>query len=66
MSKKLQTQMEEMGVNVIQAPIIIDKKIITSRSPSAAMDVAFNVVERLTSTANLERIKEGMGFVEKA
>lgn len=55
-----------MGVNVIQAPIIIDKKIIISRSPSAAMDVTFNVEERLTSTANLERIKEGMGFVEKA
>ncbi|HIF9461728.1 TPA: DJ-1/PfpI family protein [Photobacterium damselae] len=65
LSKKRQTQMEEMGVNVIQAPIVIDKNIITSSSPSEAMDVAFNVVERLTSTANLERIKEGMGFVEK-
>ncbi|HIF9184591.1 TPA: DJ-1/PfpI family protein [Photobacterium damselae] len=65
LSKKRQTQMEEMGVNVIQAPIVIDKNIITSRSPAAAMDVAFNVVEMLTSTANLERIKEGMGFVEK-
>ncbi|HIF9293803.1 TPA: DJ-1/PfpI family protein [Photobacterium damselae] len=65
LSKKRQTQMEGMGVNVIQAPIVIDKNIITSRSPSAAMDVAFNVVEMLTSTANLERIKEGMGFIEK-
>lgn len=65
LSKKRQTQMEEMGVNVIQAPIVIDKNIITSRSPAAAMDVAFNVVEMLTSTANLERIKEGMGFIEK-
>ncbi|HIF9373694.1 TPA: DJ-1/PfpI family protein [Photobacterium damselae] len=65
LSKKRQTQMEEMGVNVIQAPIIIDRNIITSRSPSAAMDVAFTVVEMLTSTANLERIKEGMGFIEK-
>ncbi|MGS4881202.1 DJ-1/PfpI family protein [Photobacterium damselae] len=64
LSKKRQTQMEEMGVNVIQAPIVTDKNIITSRSPSTAMDVAFNVVEMLTSTANLERIKEGMGFVE--
>ncbi|AWK82013.1 DJ-1/PfpI family protein [Photobacterium damselae] len=65
LSKKRQTQMEEMGVNVIQAPIVTDKNIITSRSPSTAMDVAFNVVEMLTSTANLERIKEGMGFAEK-
>ncbi|UJZ95149.1 DJ-1/PfpI family protein [Photobacterium damselae subsp. damselae] len=65
LSKKRQTQMEEMGVNVIQVPIVIDKNIITSRSPSTAMDVAFNVVEMLTSTANLERIKEGMGFIEK-
>ncbi|HIF9327855.1 TPA: DJ-1/PfpI family protein [Photobacterium damselae] len=65
LSKKRQTQMEEMGVNVIQVPIVTDKNIITSRSPSTAMDVAFNVVEMLTSTANLERIKEGMGFIEK-
>lgn len=65
LSKKRQTQMEEMGVNVIQVPIVIDKNIITSRSPSTAMDVAFNVVEMLTSTANLERIKKGMGFIEK-
>ncbi|EEZ39100.1 DJ-1/PfpI family protein (plasmid) [Photobacterium damselae subsp. damselae] len=65
LSKKRQTQMEEMGVNVIQAPIVIDKNIITSRSPSAAMDVAFKVVEMLTSTANLKHIKEGMGFIEK-
>ncbi len=66
LSEKRQTQMKEMGVNIIQQPVVIDKNIITSRSPSAAMDVAFAVVEKLTSTANLNRIKEGMGFIEKS
>lgn len=65
LSEKRQAQMKEMGVNIIQQPIVIDKNIITSRSPSAAMDVAFAVVEKLTSAANLNRIKEGMGFIEK-
>jgi protein deglycase len=64
LSEKRQAQMKEMGVNIIQQPIVIDKNIITSRSPSAAMDVAFAVVEKLTSATNLNRIKEGMGFIE--
>ncbi|EAS43062.1 DJ-1 family protein [Photobacterium profundum] len=66
LSEKRQTQMKEMGVNIIQQPVVIDNNIITSRSPSAAMNVAFAVVEKLTSTANLNRIKEGMGFIEKS
>jgi 4-methyl-5(b-hydroxyethyl)-thiazole monophosphate biosynthesis len=62
--KKRQAQMKDMGVNIIQQPVVIDKNIITSRSPSAALDVVFAVVEMLTSTANVERIKKGMGFIE--
>ncbi|MBL0621619.1 DJ-1/PfpI family protein [Aeromonas veronii] len=64
LSQKRQLQMQEYGVRVLNQPIVIDGNIITSRSPSTAMDVAFLVVEMLTSKANLERIKEGMGFLE--
>lgn len=64
LSQKRQLQMQEYGVQVLNQPIVIDGNIITSRSPSTAMDVAFLVVEMLTSKANLERIKEGMGFLE--
>ncbi|KXF82045.1 DJ-1/PfpI family protein [Enterovibrio coralii] len=66
LSETRQDQLRELGVNVIQEAVVIDDNIITSRSPSAAMDVAFAVVERLTSKANVERIKEGMGFIEKS
>lgn len=64
LSGKRQDQMKDMGVNIIQQPVVIDKNIITSRSPSTALDVAFTLVEMLTSVANVERIKKGMGFIE--
>lgn len=63
LSQKWQQQMQEYGVHVLNQPIVIDDNIITSRSPSTAMDVAFLVVEMLTSKANLKCIKEGMGFI---
>ena len=64
LSQKRQQQMQEYGVQVLNQPIVIDGNIITSRSPSTAINVAFLVVEMLTSKANLERIKEGMGFLD--
>lgn len=33
LSSKRQTQMLEMGVNVVQRPIVVDRNIITSQSP---------------------------------
>ncbi|MGG8156109.1 OprD family outer membrane porin [Klebsiella aerogenes] len=36
--------------------------IITSQSPATAINVAFTLIEKLTSRANVEKIKEGMGF----
>ncbi|AKL11839.1 DJ-1/PfpI family protein [Phytobacter ursingii] len=62
LSSKRQTQMLEMGVNVVQRPIVVDGNIITSQSPATAINVAFTLIEKLTSRANVERIKEGMGF----
>lgn len=51
-----------MGVHVVQHPIVVDGNIITSQSPATAINVAFTLIEKLTSRANVERIKEGMGF----
>lgn len=62
LSSKRQAQLIEMGVNVVQRPIVVDGNIITSQSPATAINVAFTLIEKLTSTANVERIKEGMGF----
>lgn len=62
LSSDRQKQLSEMGVNVVQRPVVVDGNIITSQSPATAMDVAFTLVEKLTSKANVERIKVGMGF----
>ncbi len=62
LSSKRQTQLSDMGVNVIQRPIVVDANIITSQSPATAINVAFTLIEKLTSRANVEKIKEGMGF----
>ena len=62
LSSKRQAQLSEMGVMVIQRPIVVDMNIITSQSPATAMNVAFNLIEKLTSRANVDKIKEGMGF----
>ncbi|HCR0139587.1 TPA: hypothetical protein OMR93_004466 [Klebsiella aerogenes] len=48
--------------NVIDRPIVVDGNIITSQSPATAINVAFTLIEKLTSRANVEKIKEGMGF----
>ncbi|WAT01922.1 DJ-1/PfpI family protein [Rouxiella chamberiensis] len=62
LSSDRQKQLSEMGVNVVQRSIVVDGNIITSQSPATAMDVAFTLIEKLTSKANVERIKVGMGF----
>lgn len=62
LSSDRQKQLSEMGVNVVQRPIVVDGNIITSQSPATAMNVAFTLIEKLTSIANVERIKVGMGF----
>jgi protein deglycase len=57
-----QKMLSDMGVNVVQEPIVEDGNIITSWNPSTAMDVAFMLLERLTSPAQKQHIKELMGF----
>jgi 4-methyl-5(b-hydroxyethyl)-thiazole monophosphate biosynthesis len=52
------------GVNVVNEPVVVDKNVITSWNPSTAMDVAFLLLEKLTSTANTEKIKYLMGFAD--
>lgn len=43
-------------------PTVEDSSTITSRDPSAAMDVAFLLLERLTSRVHADRIRESMGL----
>ena len=58
-----QIQLKEFGVEVINKPIVIEDKIITSWNPSTAIDVAFNLLELLTTKENSNYIKKIMGFL---
>ena len=57
-----QNKLKEYGVNVINEPIVIDQKIITSWNPSTAIDVAFKLLELLTSKKQSDFIRNIMGF----
>jgi protein deglycase len=58
-----QQNLAEMGVDVLQQPIVRDGNIITSWNPSTALEVAFQLLELLTSIEQARKIRELMGFV---
>ena len=62
MDGKRRRQLADFGVNVLDRQIVQDGNIVTSTSPATALDVAFLLVERLTSAENAARIRELMGF----
>ena len=57
-----QKQLKEFGVEVVNEPIVVDQNIITSYCPETAPGVAFKLLERLTSTEQMEIVKKAMGF----
>jgi len=57
-----QQQLAEYGVEVINRPIVVDRNIITSSSPATALDVAFLLLEKLTSAENCRNVRHLMGF----
>ncbi|MFD1739670.1 DJ-1/PfpI family protein [Bacillus salitolerans] len=60
-----QQQLAAFGVNVqADTPIVVDGNIITSYNPATAFDVAFKLLEMLTSEENCLEVKRLMGFVK--
>jgi len=57
-----QETLRNMGVHVVNEPIVSDDNIITSWNPSTAMNVAFLLLEKLTDKENVNLIKKKMGF----
>ena len=57
-----QKQLKEFQVDVVNEPIVVDKNIITSYCPETAPSVAFKLLEMLTSTEEMEQVKQAMGF----
>jgi 4-methyl-5(b-hydroxyethyl)-thiazole monophosphate biosynthesis len=57
-----QNQLKDFGVNLINEPIVIDENIITSWNPSTAIQVAFMLLEILSTKTTAEKVKKMMGF----
>lgn len=57
-----QAELREMGVDVLNQPIVQDGNIITSWNPATAMDVAFLLLDNLTGKENTRFIKTIMGY----
>ena len=57
-----QSQLKDFAVNVVNRSLVVDGNIITSWNPSTAIDVAYLLLEKLTSKENVDRVKELMGF----
>ncbi len=55
-------QLASFGVDVVDEPIVRDGNVITSTSPATAMEVAFELLGRITNNENSSRIREMMGF----
>jgi protein deglycase len=57
-------QLASFGVNVVDEPIVVDGNVSTSTSPATAMEVAFELLARITSAENSGSIREMMGFTQ--
>lgn len=60
-----QQTLQSYGVNVVNQPIVVDDRIISSWNPSTAIDVALLLLEMLTSKQNADYIREMMGFEKR-
>lgn len=54
--------LEKFGVTVIDQPIVLDDGIVTSWNPSTAVDVAFLLLELLTTKYNADQVRGLLGF----
>lgn len=57
--------LKSFGANFIETPIVIDGSLITSWNPSTAVEVAFILLELLTTPQNTAQVRKLMGFDQK-
>ncbi len=55
-------QLSDFGAIIQEESIVVDKNIITSTGPSAGIDVAFKLLDMLTSSENVDLVKKYMRF----
>jgi 4-methyl-5(b-hydroxyethyl)-thiazole monophosphate biosynthesis len=61
-SPKRRETLQSYGVNLVGKPIVQTGNIITSHGPSTAIEVAFLLLERLTSPSNTQAVAQLMRF----
>jgi protein deglycase len=57
---KRKQQLVETGAIFVDRPIVIDGNLITSTGPGTAIEVAFELLERVTSKANADKLRRVM------
>jgi 4-methyl-5(b-hydroxyethyl)-thiazole monophosphate biosynthesis len=57
-----QAQLAQLGADVQKQNVVVDNRVITSTGPSTALDVAFKLLELLTSHENVLEVKKYMRF----
>ena len=57
-----QRELAEMGVHVVNEPVVVDDNIITSYCPQTAAEVAFTLLGMMTSKEVMLQVKEAMGY----
>ncbi|MFJ7406082.1 MULTISPECIES: DJ-1/PfpI family protein [unclassified Lysinibacillus] len=60
-SKRL-AQLQSYGVDIVNERIVHTEHVITSSNPGTAFDVAFSLLEMLTTPENTQKVKDLMGF----
>jgi 4-methyl-5(b-hydroxyethyl)-thiazole monophosphate biosynthesis len=55
-------QLSDFGAKIQNEKLVIDRNIITSTGPSTGLDVAFKLLEMLTSKENVDLVKRYMRF----
>jgi len=59
---KRQTELQNFGALLSNAPVVVDNHMITSKNPSTAVEVALQLLEWLTSVENANKVRQLMGF----
>ena len=55
-------QLSDFGAIIQEESIVVDKNIITSTGPSTGLDVAFKLLDMLTSSENVDLVRKYMRF----
>ncbi len=57
---KRKAQLEDTGAVFVDRPVVIDSNIITSTGPGTALEVAFELLEKLTDKDNVDQLRVKM------